>query len=102
MQTDSQQDTHTTLTITLKPQNDHRKAIQNARRAYGMERLNLRMHNAHACYPQEKWPTLCKERSARSPKRMCFRENAEYVTAFSGRTEAPEVRCRLTDRQTDT
>ena len=20
--------------------------------------LNLRMHNAHACYPQEKWPTL--------------------------------------------
>ena len=55
---------YTTLTITLKTHNDHRKAIQNARRAYGMERLsrtllNLLMHNAHACYPQEKWPTLC-------------------------------------------
>ena len=55
MQTDNQQDT-TALTRTRKPQNDHRKAIQNARRAYGVERsilLNLRMHNAHACYPQE-------------------------------------------------
>ena len=54
VQTNNQQDT-----TTLKPKNDHRKAIQNARRAYGMERLsrtppNLRMHNAHACYPQEK------------------------------------------------
>ena len=27
---------------------------------------------------------------------------AEYVTVFSGRTDAPEVRCDLTDRQTDT
>ena len=26
---------------------------------------------------------------------------AEYVTAFSGRTDAPEVRCDLTDKQTD-
>ena len=23
----------------------------------------MRMHNAHACYPQEKWPTLCLERA---------------------------------------
>ena len=27
---------------------------------------------------------------------------AEYVTVFSGRTDAPEVRCDLTDRQTQT
>ena len=26
---------------------------------------------------------------------------AEYVTAFSGRKDDPEVRCDLTDRQTD-
>ena len=26
---------------------------------------------------------------------------AEYVTAFSGRTDTPEVRCDLTDKQTD-
>ena len=63
IQTDNDKDT-ITLTRTLKPQNDHRKGIQNARRAYGIERLsrtllNLGMHNAHACYPQEKWPTLC-------------------------------------------
>ena len=69
--------------------------------------LNLRMHNAHACYLQEKWPTLCiaiKGGSARSLKRMGFRPSlpAEYVKAFSGQTEAPEVRCRLTDRHTQT
>ena len=27
---------------------------------------------------------------------------AEYMTAFSGRTDTPEVRCGLTDRQTHT
>ena len=27
---------------------------------------------------------------------------AEYMTVFSGRTDAPEVRCDLTDRQTHT
>ena len=34
---------YTTLTRTLQPQNDHRKPIQNARRAYGMEPE----HHAH-------------------------------------------------------
>ena len=49
--------------------------------------------------------------SAGSRQRSGFRENptnfltfvsAEYVTAFSGRTDAPEVRCDLTDRHTHT
>ena len=44
-------------------------------------------------------------------ERSVFKENptnffdiplpAEYATVFSGRTDAPEVRCDLTDRQTD-
>ena len=38
--------------------------------------------------------------SEKSPQILRPLLPAEYVTAFSGRTEAPEVRCDLTDRQT--
>ena len=31
-----------------------------------------------------------------------FNMHTEYLTAFSGQTDAPEVRGDLTDRQTDT
>ena len=55
------------------------------------------------------WPS--KGGSARSRQRSSFRENAtyfrpllsaEYRTAFSEQTDAPEVRSYLTDRQTHT
>ena len=63
MQTNNQQDTQL-LTRTLQPQNDHCKAIQNARgqgelTAWSITSQILSMHNAHVCYPQEKWPTVC-------------------------------------------
>ena len=57
--------------------------------------LNLRMHNAHACYPQEKWPTLCMDghqreraldhRNALIIEKTLFRPSlpAEYATAVS-------------------
>ena len=40
--------------------------------------------------------------SEKSPENFNFRPPlpAEYVTVFSGQTDAPEVRCDLTDRQT--
>ena len=72
-------------------------------------------YNAHAYrFPQEKWPTVrmaVNGGSAGSLQRSDFRENptnfwpslpAEYVTAFSGRTDAPEVRCDLTDTERQT
>ena len=72
-------------------------------------------YNAHACrFPQENGRLYVRMAvnggSAGSLQRSGFRENptnflpslpAEYVTAFSGRTDAPEVRCDLTDTQTD-
>ena len=69
---------------------------------------NLGMHNAHACYPYKKCPTVCMMYG--HPQRSSFRKNAtnfcpslpaEYVAAFSRQTEVPKVRCDLTDRQTD-
>ena len=39
--------------------------------------------------------------SAKSPQIFGPSLPAEYVTAFSGRADAPEVRCDLTDKQTD-
>ena len=65
----------------------------------------IRRKNGRPCV----WPS--KGGSARSLKHMGFRENAtdfwpllpvEYVAAFSQQTEAPEVRCDLTDRHTPT
>ena len=40
--------------------------------------------------------------SGKSPQIFSPSFPVEYVTAFSGRTDAPQVRCDLTDRQTDT
>ena len=70
--------------------------------------------NAHVRFPQENgrtyvWPF--NSESAGSLQLSGFRENptnflifvvAKHVTVFSGRTDAPEVRCDLTDRHTDT
>ena len=56
------------------------------------------MHNAHACYPQE-MADSSKGRNARSPQGTVSEKKprpslpAEYVTVFSRRTDAPEVRC---------
>ena len=69
---------------------------------------NLRMHDAHACYPQKKWPILRGQSrevfngavTEKSPQIFQPTLPGEYVTAFSGPTEAPEVSCHLTDRQT--
>ena len=46
---------------------------------------------------------LCNEvASEKTPQVVSPSLPAEYQTAFSGRTDAPEVRCdRQTDRQTD-
>ena len=40
--------------------------------------------------------------SEKTPQIFLPSSPAEYVTAFSGRTDAPEVRCDLTDRHTHT
>ena len=69
---------------------------------------NLRMHNAHACYLHEKWLILRGQSrevcngavTEKSPQIFQPMLPAEYVKAVSGRTEAPEVNCHLTDRQT--
>ena len=56
------------------------------------------MHNAHACYPQE-MADSSKGRKARSPHGTVSEKKprpslpAEYVTVFSRRRDAPEVRC---------
>ena len=45
---------------------------------------------------------FCNERvSEKTPQIFSPLLPAEYVTAFSGQTDAPEVRFDLTDRQTD-
>ena len=77
--------------------------------------LNLRMHNAHACYPQEKMADIMygypREgaldlRNAwvleKTPQIFQPSSPAEFVTAVLGRTDAPEVRCDLTDTHTHT
>ena len=49
---------------------------------------NLRMHNAHACYPQEKWPIVCmaiqgRERSIFQRKRHKFRaRSVQCILAY--------------------
>ena len=47
--------------------------------------LNLLMHNAHVCYPQEKWPTLCmaiKGRERLISETHGFKENATNFLTF--------------------
>ena len=59
------------------------------------------MHNSHACYPHEKYLTVCmaiQERecliSAKEQfQRKCHKFfDLEYVAAFSRQSETPEVR----------
>ena len=46
---------------------------------------------------------LHNEAVSEKPPEICrLSLPAEYVTAFTGRTDAPEVRCDITDRQTET
>ena len=71
------------------------------------------MYHAHTYYPQEKWPTLRMDQregaldlgngavAEKMPQIFLPLLPAECVTAFSRRTDAPEVRCDLTERQTD-
>ena len=66
------------------------------------------MHNAHACYPQEKWPTVCMaiqggecSISATEQFQRKYHKFFDLVAALSRRTDTPEVRCDLTDTQTD-
>ena len=80
-----------------------------------MRARTLKMHtlyNVHACFPQEiGGPYVCFQRSsAGSLQRSSFRENPTNFLTFvacwvrysiSGQKDAPEVRCGLTDRQTD-
>ena len=72
-----------------------------------------RAYNVHACYLQENgrpYVWLSKEGvldlcngvvSEKTPQIFLTLLSAEYVTALSGQTDAPEVRCDLTDTQTD-
>ena len=60
---------------------------------------NLRMHN-------EKWPTVCMAIQGGTLD-LGYGAVSEKIPqifwlSFSGRTEAPDVRCDLTDTQTDT
>ena len=69
---------------------------------------NLRMQNAHACYPQKMYGhpregALDLGKGAVSEKTpQIFRPSSptEFVTAFLERTDAPKVRCDLTDTHT--
>ena len=65
------------------------------------------MQNTHACYPQGKWPTLRMAVHGRELSILATEQfkrkhhkyfDAKYVAAFSRRAE---VRCDLTNRQTD-
>ena len=58
---------------------------------------NLRMHNAHACYPQEKWPIVCmaiqgRERSIFQRKHHKFRARSVRGNVFTtNRTPRGEI-----------
>ena len=50
---------------------------------------DLRMHNAHACSPQEKWPNYvwpANRGSAGSRQRGSVRENATNILTFVARS----------------
>ena len=81
--------------------------------------LNLRMHNAHAqcacvlsagkmadlMYGHPRKAALNLRNTLvleKTPHIFWPSSPAEFVTAFSGRTDAPEVRCDLTDTHTHT
>ena len=62
-----------------------------------------KMANCMYGHPREGALNLCNGAvSEKTPQFFPPTLPAEYVAAFSGQTEAPEVRCRLTDRQTHT
>ena len=75
--------------------------------------MALNYHNAHARFSQENGrPSVWLSMegvldlrngavSEKTPQILRPPLPAEYVTVFSGRTDAPEVRCDLTDRHTD-
>ena len=80
MQSDNQQD-NTTLTITLQPQNDHRKAIIESKESLRHGALgDLSMYNAHAYYPQDMYG-----HPRQGALDLCnggFRENATNILTF--------------------
>ena len=76
--------------------------------------MALNYNNAHTRFPQENgqpYVWLSMEGvldlrngavSEKTPQIFDLRFSAEYVTVFSRRTDAPEVRCDLTDTHTHT
>ena len=56
------------------------------------------------CYHKKQVLRALRPRSFREKTPQMFRPTllTEYVTVFSGRTDTPEAKCDLTDRQTDT
>ena len=62
-----------------------------------------KMANRMYGHPREGVLELCNGAvSEKTPQIFRPMLPAKYAAPFSGRTEAPEVRCRLTDRQTHT
>ena len=99
------------LRIFVHNTNDHRKAIQNARRAYGkncvctmriMRVIRRKMADSMYGHPRE--GALDFGNGAfpeKTPQNFDLRcPLSIYMAALSRRTKAPEVRCDLADTQT--